>query len=56
VREKVFKIIVLDVGVIRIYNDQLARDYALFLLTHEGEPPSPELHIPNDFVQGERHV
>jgi len=56
VREKVFKIIVLDVGVIRIYNDQLARDYALFLLTHEGEPPSPELHIPNDFVQGERYV
>jgi len=56
VREKVFNIIVLDVGAIRIYNDQLARDYALFLLTHEGEPPSPELHTPIEFVPGEKHV
>ena len=56
IRDKVFKIIAIDVGAIRIYNDELALEYALSRLHREGKPPAPELPILPDYVPGEKHI
>lgn len=56
IRDKVFKIIAIDVGAIRIYNDELACEYALSRLHREGKPPVPELPILPDYVPGEKHI
>ena len=56
IRDKVFKIIAIDVGAIRIYNDELALEYALSRLHREGKPPVPELPILPDYVPGEKHI